>query len=284
MKVGLIGLGKLGLAVGERLVATGCGFVCWNRSRTPPGVLDGRRVESLAELVDRSDRLILLVRDDAAVLDICRQLAALPMGDKLLLQMSTVRPPTAREAAALVAAAGGRCIDVPVAGTLGPAREGKLMMLAGGAPADIEAASPLLALLGRRTVVLGPVGAGSYMKLSLNLILTLYNEALGEALALGKTGGLDINTMLDVIADSAAGLPMVTAKRTLFAGTGDAVMVDLNRVASELAAIEQTAREAGLPTPAASAAAGMIAAAAAAGFGERDIAGLSRYWIEKIAR
>jgi 3-hydroxyisobutyrate dehydrogenase len=286
MKTGLIGLGKLGCAVGERLLATQFELACWNRTREAKGTpaeLAARQVATLASLVSRSETLILLVRDDEAVLEVCRQLTSLPLDGKLILQMSTVRPRTAREAEALIFPAGGRFVDAPVAGTIGPAREGKLLILAGGATEDIVRAGPVFTALGRRTFHLGPTGAGSLMKLSLNLILTVYNESLGEALALGKAGGLDVEAMLDVLAESAAALPMVTVKRKLFAGTDDTVMVDMQRVRSELLAIEQTARELELPTPAAAATSAMIAAATAAGYGDRDIAALTRYWLEKIA-
>ncbi len=286
MKTGLIGLGRLGCAVGERLVATQFDLVCWNRSRNATGIpaeIAARQVATLDDLVSQTDALILLVRDDAAVLDVCHQLASLPIKGKLILQMSTVRPRTAREAEAVVATAGGRFVDAPVAGTIGPAREGKLLILAGGATADVSLASTVFAALGRKTFHLGPTGAGSLMKLSLNLILTVYNEALGEALALGKAGGIGVEAMLDVLVESAAALPMVAVKRRLFAGTDDTVMVDMQRVRSELLSIEQTARELELPTPAASAAAAMIAAATAAGYGDRDIAALTRYWLEQIA-
>jgi 3-hydroxyisobutyrate dehydrogenase len=286
MKTGLIGLGRLGCAVGERLLQTQFQLTCWNRSRNAAGIpaeLAARQVATLGTLVSQSEALIVLVRDDAAVLDVCRQLASLPIEGKLILQMSTVRPRTAREAEAAITTAGGRFVDAPVAGTIGPAREGKLLVLAGGTPEDVSLASTVFAALGRKTFHLGPTGAGSLMKLSLNLILTVYNEALGEALALGKAGGIGVEAMLDVLVESAAALPMVAAKRKLFAGTDDTVMVDMQRVRSELHSIEQTARELELPTPAASAAAAMIAAATAAGYGDRDIAALTRYWLEKIA-
>src|SRR5262245_4180432 len=91
MRIGLIGLGKLGRAVGERLLDCQRPLTGWNRSPQADDVL-GRlvthRVQTIDALVRASDAVIVLVRDDAAVEEMTGQLCAAPIAGKLVLQMS----------------------------------------------------------------------------------------------------------------------------------------------------------------------------------------------------
>lgn len=277
MRVGIAGLGKLGRAMAERLHRSGVPLALWNRSPQEPellGPLAAHRIASLAELAQASDAILVVVRDDAALREVAGGLAGAGLQGKVVAQMSTVRPATAREVAGVVEAAGGRFVDAPVSGTTGPAREGKLLILAGGEAEAIAALSPVFALLGRRTAPMCPVGAGSLMKLVLNLMLGVYWEAAAEALSIGARGGLDLPAMLDVLVDSPAALPVVAPKRDLLEGRGGPVGFDLAGVRKDLMQIEVTARELGVATPAASAAALAVTAAAANGWGERDVAEL----------
>ena len=81
---------------------------------------------------------------------------------------------------------GAAFVECPVGGSTGPAREGKLFGLVGGAPADIARAMPVLEQLCRRIEHIGALGSGATMKLAVNLPLLVYWQALGEALAICK--------------------------------------------------------------------------------------------------
>jgi 3-hydroxyisobutyrate dehydrogenase len=110
---------------------------------------------------------------------------------KLFIEMSTVRPQTEKQLAAKARALGAAFIDCPVGGTVGPAREGKLLGFVGGDADDVARARPLLEQMCRRVEHVGPVGSGASMKLAINLPLLVYWQALGEALLLCKPLGLD---------------------------------------------------------------------------------------------
>src|SRR5690606_38666648 len=96
---------------------------------------------------------------------------------KLFVEMSTVRPRVKTALAEAAARRGASLVDCPVGGTVGPAREGRLIGFAGGAAADVARARPVLEALCRRVEHVGPVGAGARMKLAINLPLMVYWQA-----------------------------------------------------------------------------------------------------------
>src|SRR4029079_16412985 len=104
-------------------------------------------------------------------------------GGKLFIDMSTLQPMTGRELAPVVEAAGARLIDSPVLGTIPSAREGKLFAMVGGSAEDMEQARTLLEKLTRKTVHMGPNGAGYAMTLAVNLGLAAFIQATAESLA-----------------------------------------------------------------------------------------------------
>jgi 3-hydroxyisobutyrate dehydrogenase-like beta-hydroxyacid dehydrogenase len=223
MRVGVIGLGKLGLAMSKRLVNEGFDLKAWNRSPKDDGALGkaaGRVVGSVAELADHAEALVIVVGDDAALREVSQNLAERPLAGKTVVQMSTVHPATAVEAGRALAAAGAAFVDAPVSGTVGPARQGQLLILAGAEADDLARAKPVLDALGRRTAHMGGVGKGSLMKLVVNQMLGVYWEALSESLAVGQLGGLEVPQMLDAIRDTSVGVPMLEAKRGLHRGSG----------------------------------------------------------------
>ena len=96
-------------------------------------------------------------------------------------------------------AKGAALVDCPVGGSVGPARDGKLIGFVGGDAADVARAKPVLDQMCRRVEHVGPVGSGARMKLAINLPLLVYWQALGEALPLIKSLGLDPARAIDIL-------------------------------------------------------------------------------------
>src|SRR5262249_58209985 len=92
-----------------------------------------------------------------------------------------------------------------VGGRSGPAKDGKLFGFVGGEAADIARARPLLEQMCRRIEHVGPVGAGSSMKLAIKLPLLVFWQAFGEALALVRPLGLDAARLVDIFTDTSGG-------------------------------------------------------------------------------
>jgi 3-hydroxyisobutyrate dehydrogenase len=113
-----------------------------------------------------------------------------------------LHPPPRKSSTAEIKAKGAAFVECPVGGTVGPAREGKLFGLMGGAEADLLRARPLLERLCRRIERVGAPDAGARLKLAINLPLLVYWQSLGEALALCRPLGLPPERLVDIMADT----------------------------------------------------------------------------------
>jgi 3-hydroxyisobutyrate dehydrogenase len=211
MQIGIAGLGKMGSAIAQRLIEVGHDLTVWNRSlekARPLANADAKVAANPADVARNAQTVITILTDAAAIDAVYGGPAGLLAGDvtgKLFIEMSTVAPATETALAEKVRAKDAALVECPVGGTTGPARQGKLIGLMGGEPADVERARPILEHLCRRLEHCGPVGAGAVMKLTINMPLMIYWQALGEALALCRPLGLDPARLMELLADTSGG-------------------------------------------------------------------------------
>jgi len=207
MQIGLAGLGKMGAAIGTRLLNVGHALTVWNRSAAkakPLAEVGATVAASPTELAQRAELVITILTDAAAIDAVYGGPSGLLGGDikgKLFIDMSTVQPATPIALAEKVRSRGAAFVECPVGGTIGPAREGKLLGLMGAEPADAERAKPILQQLCRRIEYCGPVGAAATMKLAINLPLMVSWQAFGEAFALCRDLGFKPQQLLDLFTD-----------------------------------------------------------------------------------
>jgi 3-hydroxyisobutyrate dehydrogenase-like beta-hydroxyacid dehydrogenase len=288
MQIGFVGLGRMGQAMVTRLLDAGFAVMVWNRTRAKAEPLlehGATLAESLVALASSSDLVMSIVTDDAAVEQIYSPPDGLLAGEvagTLFVEMSTIRPDTISRLAAAAAARRASLVDAPVSGTVGPAREGRLLALAGGTADDVARARPALECFCRRVAHLGANGSGSTMKLVLNMPMAVYWQGLAEALAMGSRAGLDMQQMLELIADSPAALGALPAKIPAILEPGDEVWFNITGVRKDLLAMITTGQLHGVPMPAGSAALLSFASATGAAWGERDLAELIIYYREMV--
>jgi 3-hydroxyisobutyrate dehydrogenase-like beta-hydroxyacid dehydrogenase len=288
MQLGFVGLGRMGQAMVPRLLAAGYTVTVWNRTpaRAEPLLAAGAVwADTPAALASRSDLVITIVTNDAAVEDLYNPTDGLLGGDvagMLFLEMSTIRPDTIHRIVPLVARRGASLLDAPVSGTVPPARDGQLIAMVGGSSEDLERARPVLDVLCRHIEHLGPNGSGAMMKLVLNMPMAVYWHALAEALAMGTQAGLDLEQMLNLIVDSPAAITFLRAKLDSVLGTPGEVTFDITGVRKDLLAMTATGHLLGVPTPSASAALGSYAAASNSAWGSKDVGDFIRYYIEMV--
>jgi 3-hydroxyisobutyrate dehydrogenase len=280
MEIGFAGTGRMGAAMVLRLMDEGHRLTVWNRSasKLKPLVEKGARTAATPRALAAADPVVITMLTDAsaiaAVYDGPQGLLAGDAKGKLFIDMSTVTPATTRALAERVRAAGAHFVECPVGGTVGPAREGKLLGLAGGESTDFARAKPILEQLCRRVDHLGPAGVGAAMKLALNLPLLIYWEALGEALSLMRDAGVAPQKLIEIMSESSGGTnalknrgpKLVTA---LEGGTPD-VGFDIDGMRKDLRTIAEYVRMLGIETPLATAALQSYDAAAREGWGNRD--------------
>lgn len=289
MRVGIAGLGRMGAAIGARLMDVGHALTVWNRSpqKTKPFAEAGATIAATpAELASRVDAIVTVLTDAAAIEVVFSGAEGLLSADlkgKLFIEMSTVRPETEIALAKEVVAKGAAFVECPVGGTTGPARQGKLIGLIGAEPADAARAKPILEQLCRRLEHCGPVGSGALMKFTINLPLMIYWQALGEALALCRPLGFDPDRLIDLLADTSGGANVLKVRGPMLAdmlkgGDGGAVTFDLGSALKDVQAMLAEGKARGLDLPLVEKALACYEEAGRKGLADKEAAALSIYW------
>jgi 3-hydroxyisobutyrate dehydrogenase len=284
MNVGIVGLGRMGAAIAERLRGQGFEMVGWDHdgAANERAIAAGLRVAANArEVAATSDVIISSITEDNGA----RRVFAGPDGfllaevsGKLFIEMSTLQPMTGRELALLVEAKGARLIEAPVLGTIPQVRAGTLFAMVGGDAEDLSRARPVLEKLTRRILHMGPAGCGYAMKLAANLGLGAYVQAVAESLALGLRQGLALDAMLDALQESATASPWLKAKAGVLRGDAAEMTLDIRTLRKDIMSAVATGALTGVPTPLASGALAALSAAAATDYAGRDIAELPQFF------
>ena len=289
MKIGVVGLGRMGAAIARRLMEVGHEVHVWNRTpdKAKPVVEAGAKAAANPKaLATACEAVITIVTDAAAVDQVFDGPSGLLAGDvrgKLFIEMSTVRPETEVALADKVAAAGADFVECPVGGTVGPALTGKLIGMAGASEAAYVRAQPILEQMCRKVERFGPPGAGASMKLAVNLPLMVYWQALGEAYALCRHLGTDTGRLIEFMSETSGGPNVLKARggaiALALAGTDTGpVTLDCDLLRKDLRTMIEEARGRGLGLPVAEAALGVFDQAATQGWGGRDGVQMPSYW------
>jgi 3-hydroxyisobutyrate dehydrogenase len=292
MKIGVCGTGRMGSSIAQRLISVGHEVGVWNRNpaKTKPLVDAGARLfASPAELVGTCDIVVVMLLNDAASEAVYRGpngILKSKLTGKLVIDMSTVRPDTMISIGSSVASQGAAFVECPVGGSTGPAKEGKLFGLVGGAQADVERAMPVLEQLCRRIEHVGPLGSGATLKLAVNLPLLVYWQALGEALTICKPLNLPADRLIDILSDTAGtptamkGRGAVIAKALGGAPLGETAF-GITAAKKDLATAVQFAKSIHAELPVAASALACFEEAEAAGLGDADATTVSVRWTQR---
>src|SRR5450759_2881591 len=156
MKIRVCGTGRMGSAVAQRLMSVGHEVGVWNRNsaKTKALVDSGARLfGSPADLVDGCEVTGVILLNDAASVAVYHApngILKAKLAGKLVIDMSTIRPDTMKSVGAAVLQQGAAFVECPVGGTVGPAKEGKLLGLVGGHKAAVARALPIMEQICRR--------------------------------------------------------------------------------------------------------------------------------------
>ena len=216
--IGFIGLGKMGHPMALNLIKGGHEVIVYNRSKQKTQAhadAGGRVAESIAELSAASDIVITMISDDDA-------LHGVALGDDgvianmaeggIFIDMSTVSPAVSIKVGDATRQKNIAYLRSPVNGSVVQAAGGILVILSSGPRASFDFIHPLFEIMGDRIFYLGEEEQARYLKLAINTMIGISSSMMGEALAFGEAGGLDWDTMIEVIASSAVGSPVVNYK------------------------------------------------------------------------
>ena len=212
MKVGFIGLGRMGQAMSARLQAAGHDLVVYNRTREKAAALEqaGAKVAgSIGEACDGREVVITMLADDKALQEVTQGglLDKLPKG-AIHVAMGTHGVGVLNELQGVHENAGVAFVSAPVLGRPDAAAAGQIVIVAAGPAAAIAKLEPVFGAMGRRTFNGGtnPAGAAA-VKLANNMVLGCAIEAMGEAFSLTRKFGVDPAVFSEVMTDGLFAAP-----------------------------------------------------------------------------
>ncbi len=289
VRVGVIGLGSMGLGMARRIAAAGLPIRGYDIRPDAAGPLvadGGGAAPTPAAAAAGAGLLLVMVVDAAQVEQVLfgpdGAVPALPPGAVVMLS-STVPAGYVAALAERLAAAGHLLLDAPVSGGAARAADGTLTIMASGAPAAFERAQAVLDAVAAKVYRLGDrPGVGSTVKTVNQLLAGVHIAAAAEAMAFGVRAGADPRALFDVISNSAGNSWMFSNRVPHMLDDDYRPLSAVNIFVKDLGVVLDTGRTLRFPLPLAAAAHQLFLAAAAAGHGTEDDAAVVKVF-EQLA-
>ena len=280
--IAFIGLGIMGSPMAVHLVNAGHTVAGYNRTpeKTKPLVdAGGTAAGSVAEAVEHADVVAVMVPDSPDVQEVLAGEGGVFAHAKqgaLVIDFSSIRPDVTVELARQAQQQGLRLLDAPVSGGEAGAKNAALSIMVGGEAEDFEQARPILEVVGKTVVHVGPSGSGQTVKAANQLIVAANLQALAEAVVFLEAHGVDTQAALEVLGGGLAGSKVLDQKKEnmLSRSFDPGFRIELHH--KDMGIVTAAAREAGVVTPLGALVAQLMASAKAVGDGGLDHSGLLR--------
>ncbi|MFN0300706.1 MAG: NAD(P)-dependent oxidoreductase [Burkholderiales bacterium] len=207
--IGVIGLGIMGGAMAEALLAAGHRVVGYDVAPSANARLrkaGGRGLASAGAVAQNADILITSLPSTAALDDAVTKIAAAKRGRRsaqlVVIEMSTLPVADKERAEEMLGKAGAVMLDCPISGTAARMKERSWSIYVSGPTAACERADPILAVFADLRPNVGPFGHGTKMKLVANHLVAIYNVAYGETMTFARKMGLNSKRVFDLMANS----------------------------------------------------------------------------------
>jgi 3-hydroxyisobutyrate dehydrogenase-like beta-hydroxyacid dehydrogenase len=280
-RVGFIGLGIMGSRMAANLREAGFELTVWSRTTSVAEQWERRHGASIARtparLAAQSDVVITMVVDGTQVESVLLGPEGACSGAReglLCIDMSTIGPAAARRIGSALAERGVRFVDAPVTGSAPKAEDGTLTIMVGGEQSDFDRALPLLDAMGELIVRVGSLGDGQMVKLINNAVAAINTAVVGEALLLGRSAGVDLDALVQVLAAGSGNSAMLELKAGPMRAHDYTTLFKLEHMLKDLSLCLDEADSAGIEFRSASGVRELLQAAADRGLGERDFAAL----------
>lgn len=281
IKIGFIGLGNMGIPMVKNLIKAGYEVSVYNRTIDKALELSKETgvkvVEHPAALLPEADVIISMLTNDAAVQEVYTGAAGIFGASRTkaltVIDMSTVSPETTRALATSAQEKGIAYLDAPVSGSVKPATEGQLVIMAGGEQGAFDLVEPILAHLGKSVTLLGDHGSGNVAKLAINLFLAVTIQGLSEAVLLAAKNGITPEALLPLINAGAVASGITKVKTENIINDDFKAAFALKLLSKDLGLAEQI----GLQTPAGSAVARSYREATEGGLGDEDMVAIYKH-------
>lgn len=283
-EVALLGTGKMGSAIAERLSAAGFRLVLWNRTRERAEQLGlGRVAGTPAAAVDGVEFVVSSLTDATAL----REVYEGPSGvlaaahGQVCVDMSTAGPDVLGELRPQVEQTTSALVDAPIIGSPASVRSGDAIVVAGGSDPAVAAAQPVLEAVGRMRHA-GPAGAGARLKLVANSMLGAVTAAVAELQVAGETAGLDGAVVFDTLVHYA---PLLEPRRAWYVGTADPpLLFSLHDIRKDMDLALAMFHGAQTTVPVTASVREVFGEAAARGYADSDIAAVAQHYRDVAPR
>ena len=288
VKIGIIGTGMLGEAVGLHLLDSGYSVSVYNRTKSKTKNLEekGADVAELPSVVaESSDLIITCVKDADAVKQVLFGQGGVVSGkhdDMTVADMSTINPNAAKEISKKLHDEGIKSIEIPVMGGPNVAIDGKLVLMASGDKESFERFSKVFNTIANKRFFLGESGSAHSIKLAMNLQISLLALSLSEGIMLTKKAGFDPVIFLEILNSTYFSTGMSQNKAFKMIKDEYQPTFTLKNMKKDLDTILASAKDFDAKLPIAERANEIYKQALDAGFGEIDYTGILAY-IKKIS-
>ena len=204
-KIGIIGTGMLGEAVGLHLLDSGFEVTVFNRTKDKVGNLvkhGATAVDTPKDVAEKSELIITVVKDASAVSDVAFGEDGIIHGthDELTIaDMSTINPNSAKEISQKFSDSGISFLEIPVMGGPNVAINGKLVMMISGNEKTYEKFSDVFDTIAEKTFFLGESGTAHSIKLAMNLQIAMLALSLSEGITFTRKAGFDPEIFLKIL-------------------------------------------------------------------------------------
>ena len=267
-RIAVVGLGIIGNAWAHNLHADGLQVRGWNR--TPKDVPFFE--PDLVKAVTDSEMIIIVVADPPAVESLLAVIVPHLKPGQMVVQSSTISAEWTRLFAGRVEATGAEFLEAPFTGSKPAAEARKTVFYAGGTPALLDKARPVLQRLSAQILLIGPIGTASSLKLAMNLNLALMMEALSESLMLARMEGIPDATFFEALHNNVGRSGLSDLKEPKLREKNYKPQFSLKHMAKDLRLALETAKTHELPT--ASAFKSFYTKGLEAGLGDDDFVGM----------
>jgi len=206
-RIGVIGLGRMGSAIAQRMQSQGHDVLGWTRSgRAVEGV---KPAPDIATLVAESDTLIGSLLNDAAVADVLDECLACDLTGRQIIETSTVVPTLLQDRITQIQDMGATAVDAPISGGPELIAMGACGIFIGGDDTAAARAQTTLSAISGRIFHIGPLGTGLVMKTINNSMLQCYFTGLDDMMPLARRAGISLETAISILSGGPAGVPMI---------------------------------------------------------------------------
>ena len=287
-KIGLVGIGILGEAVGLHLLESGHSITAYNRTKSKTSNLEKNGaiiVGTPKNVAESSELVITCVKDADAVEQILFSQDGIVAGkhDGLAVaEMSTINPSSAIQNSKRLGEEGINSLEIPVMGGPNVAIHGQLVLMASGDRDVFDKYKEVFDTIANKTFFLGKSGSAHSIKIAMNLQISLLALALSEGITLTRKAGFDPEKFLEILNSTYFKTGMSENKAHKMIKNEFEPTFTLKNLKKDLDIITETAKEFGAVLPMAERANEIYAKAVKAGLGEIDYTGILAH-IKKLS-